>query len=141
MNKRILGLDIGSKRSGAAITDDLRITVQPLKSWEKRGYKDDLKNIKEILDEYDLEVIVVGNPLNMDGSIGEQSKKYQELSKKLERDLPGLKIVLHDERLSSIEADEVMSNIKTNRKRRKELRDQIAAQIILSDWLKSDGAC
>ena len=133
---RILALDYGSKTVGLAITDPLGIIVQPLKTiWREREGKL-RKTVEEILEtckEYQVEELVLGYPCHMDGSEGERVLAFQEmLQKKIE-----LPIHLYDERLSTMEAEEILRENGVPKDRQKEVLDQVAAQVILEDYLRN----
>ena len=136
---RILALDYGSKTVGLAITDPLGIIVQPLKTvWREREGKlrKTVEEIQETCKEYQVEELVLGYPCHMDGSKGERVERvlaFQEmLQKKIE-----LPIHLYDERLSTMEAEEILRENGVPKDRQKEVLDQVAAQVILEDYLRN----
>ena len=133
---RTLALDAGTKRTGAAISDELGITAQPVGVRERVGYKSDLAFVREIMKKYDVERIVVGYPVNMDGSVGERAAAAEKLARKLERDVK-VEVVLWDERLTTVQAEKTLISADVSRKKRKKVVDQMAAQLILSSWLES----
>ena len=136
---RILALDYGSKTVGLAITDPLGIIVQPLKTiWREREGKlrKTVEEIQKTCKEYQVEELVLGYPYHMDGSEGERVERvlaFQEmLKKKIE-----LPIHLYDERLSTMEAEEILRENGVPKDRQKEVLDQVAAQVILEDYLRN----
>ncbi len=134
---RTLALDLGTVRTGAAISDELGITAQPAGSWSRKGYKDDLRNVIRLIEEYEtVESVVVGIPRNMDGSYGEMATLCGNIAKKLEKDLD-IPVATWDERLTTAMAERVLIEANVSRKKRKNFKDQMAAQLILSSWLQS----
>lgn len=137
MSGRILGLDYGTKTVGVAISDPLLLTAQELETITRdraSKLRHTLVRIKELCDEYQVSIIVLGYPLNMDDSEGfrcEDTIKFKELLEK-RVDIP---IVLIDERLTTMYADEILEESGVDKKDRKKFIDQIAAAIILQDYL------
>jgi len=140
MSGRILGLDYGTKTVGVAISDPLLLTAQELETITRdraSKLRHTLVRIKELCDEYQVSTIVLGYPLNMDDSEGfrcEDTIKFKELLEK-RVDIP---IVLIDERLTTMYADEILEESGVDKKDRKKFIDQIAAAIILQDYLDND---
>ena len=137
MKKRTLAIDPGDVKTGAAISDELGITAQPAGVWKRGGFKDDLAGIKKLMTDYEIERIVIGHPINMDGSIGERAKKAESLAKKFDKALPETEVVLWDERLTTVMAERTLIEADVSRKKRRKVIDQMAAQLILSSWLDS----
>ncbi|MBI4666404.1 MAG: Holliday junction resolvase RuvX [Nitrospinae bacterium] len=131
---RILALDLGERRTGAAVSDELGYTAQPAGMWERVGYKDDLAGVKKLMAEYQIERIVVGHPLNMDGTRGERAMACERIAEKLKKDL-GIEVSLWDERMTTMGAERMMIDAGVRRDKRKKVIDQMAAQLILSGWL------
>lgn len=131
---RIIGLDIGDRRIGVAISDPLQITAAGLETIERTNTKNDVQVVKDIAMRHGAVQIVVGLPQNMDGSMGEQSEKVRSFAKKLARET-GLPIVYEDERLTTISAIRTLTiqGIKTGHN--KALVDKQAAAIILQKYL------
>jgi len=131
---RILGLDIGDKRIGISISDELLLTAQSLRVIERRETISDIRQIKEIVDSYGVSEVVIGMPFNMDGSEGFKAdivRKFTETFKKYV-DIP----VLHeDERLTTAQAHRSMLEGDLSRGKRKKRVDAIAAQLILQTYL------
>lgn len=134
---RILGLDFGSKTVGVAISDPTEFIATGV-TIIRRDREDKLRKtyaaIEEICEENGVEKIVLGCPFNMDGSEGERVRKTKEFKENLER-RTGLEVVLTDERLSTVEADELMNEARIAGKERKSLVDKIAATYILQWYL------
>lgn len=130
MNSRKLGLDVGSKYVGAAISDPLGQTAQNFATLTRGNFPDEVSQIKGIIREYRIEEIVVGMPLNMDGSKGPQAKMVEEYINDLKKELT-IPINIWDERLTSVSAQKFL-----NKRRKKSLlTHQVAAAIILQSYL------
>ena len=137
MAKRIMGLDYGSKTVGVAVSDPLGITAQAveiIRRKEENKLRKTLARIEELILEYDVEKIVLGLPLHMNGDEGIRAQVSLEFKEKLER-RTGLPVVMYDERLTTVEADEIMMEVGVRREDRKKYVDMIAAQIILQDYM------
>jgi putative Holliday junction resolvase len=132
-----MGLDYGSRTVGVAISDELLLTAQGkeiIRRKEENKLRKTLARIEELIQEYGVETIVLGLPLNMDESVSERSKLCLEFKDKIER-RTGIPVEMMDERLTTVEADEIMNEARIKGKERKEYVDMIAAQIILQDYL------
>ena len=134
---RIMGLDFGTKTVGVAISDPLLITAQG-KEIVRREKPDKLRKtlarLEELIEEYDVQEIVLGNPKNMNDTEGERVEKTKEFKEMLER-RSGVPIVLWDERLTTVAADRYMMEAGIRREDRKEQVDKIAAVFILQGYL------
>ena len=136
---RILGLDYGSKTVGAAISDPLGITAQGVETiWRKQEnhLRQTLARIEELVSEYHVEKIVLGYPKNMNNTIGERAQKSLEFKEMLET-RTGLEVIMWDERLTTIEANEILIESGVRREDRKKVIDKIAATLILQSYLGS----
>ena len=134
---RILGLDYGTKTVGVAISDPLLLTAQELETIVRQrpnALRHTLVRIKEICDEYQVEKIILGYPRNMDDSEGFRCEETLEFKKLLEKRVD-ITIELLDERLTTVYADEILEESGVAKKDRKKVIDQIAAAIILQDYL------
>jgi putative Holliday junction resolvase len=131
---RILGLDVGDKRIGVAISDPLAITAAGLETVARKNTQTDLASIQQIAARHGAVQIVIGLPLNMDGSSGEQAEKTKSFGRKLAR-LTGLPIVYEDERLSTISAIRSLTLQGKKTGKNKDLVDRQAAAIILQRFL------
>ncbi len=134
---RIMGLDYGSKTVGVAISDELLLTAQGkeiIRRNEENKLRKTLARIEELIQEYGVEKIVLGLPINMDETDSERSMLCLEFKDKLER-RTGIPVEMLDERLTTVAADEIMDEAGIRGKKRKEYVDMIAAQIILQDYL------
>ena len=136
---RIMGLDFGGKTCGVALSDPLMITAQP-KEIIRRDRENKLRRtyarIEELIAENDVGLIVLGLPLNMDDSQGERAKKTLEFQDSLQR-RTGLPVVMSDERLTSVEAEEIMHSQGIPRERYHDYVDMIAAGIILQEYMEN----
>lgn len=135
--KRTMALDVGEKRTGAAISDELGITAQAIGVHERTGYKSDLEWIRGLMKTYDVGRFVVGLPLNMDGTKGERALACERFAEKLRRDT-GIEVSLWDERMTTMEAERALISTGMSRMKRKKKIDATAAQLILSGWLSSN---
>lgn len=134
---RIIGLDYGSRTVGVAVSDALGITAQGveiIRRKEENKLRRTLARIEELVKEYEAGLIVLGLPLNMDGTAGERVEKTLLFRDMLVR-RTGLTVVMQDERLTTVEADDAMIEAGLNRQERKEYVDMIAAQLILQDYM------
>jgi putative Holliday junction resolvase len=133
---RVLGLDVGSKTIGLAVSDPLGITAQGLPTLRRKNKRHDLNALEEIIQKYEVSEIVVGYPLRMSGMEGTQSEKMARFADDLRKhfDLP---VHLWDERLTSAEANRVLRDSEMSIKRRGEVVDQLAAVLILQSWMES----
>jgi putative holliday junction resolvase len=129
---KILGLDVGTKRIGIAISDALRISVRGLKAVDRTPELDAINEIKKIAEENDIKKIVVGVPYNMDGSKGSQAQDCIDFASKLN----DFEIIFEDERLTSELAVENLKNRKINFRKNKSLVDIESACIILEQYIK-----
>lgn len=133
---RILGVDFGDRNIGLAISDKLLITAQALGSYRVKNEEEDKKYFKDLVSKYEIEEIVIGLPLRMDGTPGTRVQKTQKFASWLENVLK-LPIVLWDERLTTKQALDILNQQKISGKKKKKLKDQISATIILSVYLES----
>ena len=136
---RILGLDFGSKTVGVAVSDPLMITAQGveiIRRKDENKLRQTLARIEELVKEYEAERIVLGLPKNMNNTMGERVEKTMEFKASLER-RTGLEVVLWDERLTTVAADQAMMEAGIRRENRKDYVDMIAASLILQGYLDS----
>jgi len=133
---RIIGIDTGEKRVGVAISDALGITAQGLSVIERKGDESLFDELKNIIDEHKVIEIVVGLPLNMDGSYGPKAKEAVRFSESLGKkfDIP---IKLWDERMTTAEVQRIMIAADVSRQKRKKKIDKLAAQVMLQSYLNS----
>ena len=134
---RILGLDFGTKTVGVAVSDELLITAQGVEIIRRKAptkLRQTLARIDELVGEYGVEKIVLGYPKNMNNTEGERCERTQEFKEMLEK-RTGLEVVLWDERLTTVSADNAMMEMGIRRENRKEYVDEIAAIFILQGYL------
>ena len=132
---RFLALDVGSKRIGVAVSDELGLTAQPVLTLERRrNPRDDLRSIGRLCRRYEVAGIVVGNPLNLNGEATPQAIKIQAFAAEL-GDLAKLPIHLWDERLTTHEAHQILYEAGHARQAHRRVVDQVAATLILQSFL------
>ena len=131
---RILGLDLGSHTIGMAISDELGLTAQPLKTLRRKSMDDDLKEISSVIAQLNIHKIVIGLPKNMDGTLGKQAEIVFQWIKALKGKIQ-VPVVTWDERLSTVEASKVLLEADLSRRKRKKAIDRLAAVLILQGYL------
>ncbi|MFN0062019.1 MAG: Holliday junction resolvase RuvX [Myxococcaceae bacterium] len=132
---RALGLDIGTKRIGVALSDELGMTAQPLAVLENRG-KAVIRELANLAKTHEVQCWVVGLPLNMDGTEGPMAQMARGFGAQLEA-ATRLHVIFWDERLSSVAAERALLEGDVSRQRRRQVIDQVAAALILQGWLDS----
>ena len=133
---RILGIDYGEARVGIAITDQLNITVQGLETIQRNGSdKVILRRLDEIFEKYEVDTIVVGMPLNMNGTMSERAKITEQFVHKLKCKYNKMEIHTIDERLTTVEAHKTMNFLEVNKNKKKNIVDTISAVYILEPYL------
>lgn len=135
---KILGLDIGEKRIGIAISDELGYTAQGMQVLDRKGLDADLEVIKELIVAAKVSEVVVGLPKNMDGSLGEGAQKVLSFARKME-ELLSVTVILWDERWTTLEATRVLLQADLSRNKRRKVIDKVAAALILQGYLDSLG--
>jgi putative pre-16S rRNA nuclease len=131
---RVLGLDVGSKTIGMAVSDALGITAQGLQTIRRRNKRLDFAQLEALIREFQVEQIVVGYPLRMSGAEGTQAEKIKQFAEQLRRRFQ-LPVHLWDERLTSAEANRLLRESEMSIKRRGEVVDRLAAVLILQGWM------
>lgn len=134
---RILGLDVGSKTIGVAVSDALKLTAQGLTTiiWDEHDMSSADDELLSIIKEHEICEIVIGLPKHMNGSLGERGEISQIYARRLEREF-SLPVHLLDERLTTVEAERILLEGDVSRKKRKEVIDKMAAVIILQNYLE-----
>ena len=127
---RLIGIDPGGKRIGIALSDENKIVATPYTTIIKENYRDIVDQIKKIVKEYDIDGIVIGNPINMDGTEGPSSQSAKDLAKNLSKDITE-NVTLWDERLSSQGAFNLSNDLAINSSKKVEKLDKNSAQFIL----------
>ena len=136
---RILGIDYGEARVGTAITDALNITAQGLKTIQRNGSdKIVLKELDEILQQYEVDTIVVGMPFNMNGTISERAKVTEQFVHKLKCKYNKIKIETIDERLTTVAAHKTMNFLDVNKTKKRGIVDTISAVYILEMYMNKN---
>ena len=127
---RLIGLDLGSKRIGVSICDEKQLIATPLKTINRNSLEDLINELKIIIDENDIKGIIIGNPLNMDGSSGSSTQSVKDTSQNIEKNI-NIPICLWDERLSTVGAFNLSSQLDINVSKREKKIDENAAAFIL----------
>ena len=137
---RALGIDTGDARIGLALSDELRMLAHPLESVPAGDKGRAMEHIAGVVRSKGVDVVVVGLPRNMNGSKGPAAQKAEAFAAALSALLPGVRMVLWDERLTTVAAQRALQEAGRNTKQSKPVLDQVAAQFILQGWLDSQGA-
>jgi len=132
---RVLALDFGDKSIGLAVSDRLQLTAQGLGRYQTKNKKEDKKFFKGLVSKYDIQEIIIGLPLRMNGSQGTRVAKTKDFARWLEEIL-NIPIVFWDERLTTKQAYRILSQQKMKHKKKKSLKDQVSATIILANYLE-----
>lgn len=136
---RIMGLDFGSRTTGVAVSDPLRITAQGIETIVRKDenkLRQTCARIEELIEEYQIEAIVLGYPKNMNNTVGERAEKTESFKEMLER-RTGKPVILWDERLTTVAAERVLMESGVRRENRKAVIDKVAAALILQSYLDS----
>jgi putative Holliday junction resolvase len=136
---RILGLDVGSRRIGIAVSDPLGITAQGLETLERKNKRYDFAQLHRVIRDYEVKEIVVGLPLRMSGAEGTQSEKMRAFAEELRKKF-GLPVHLWDERLTSAEANRFLRETELSIEKRGKAVDRMAAVLILQSWMEQQSA-
>ena len=136
LKKRILGVDFGDARTGVAISDLSGILASGVGTIKSTGFLKTAEEVAKIAKEKDVSLIVLGHPINMNGTLGPRSEKAQAFGKHLE-ELTGLPVVLFDERLSTANAHVMLNITNTRGQKRKSIIDEMSACLILQSYLDS----
>ena len=130
---RIVALDVGDKRIGIAVSDEMRIIAAPHSVYTRVGYSPDVKYLRGLYDDVGADLIVCGLPRNMDGSVGFQAEKVRAFAEKLAE--AGMPVEFQDERLSTVSAHQALIEGGMRREERKGTVDKVAAAVILQAYL------
>ena len=136
MSGRLLGLDVGDRRIGIAVSDETQLIATPHSVYTRVGYGPDCRHIARLYGELGCVGVVSGLPLNMDGSAGFQAEKVRAFAAKLEE--AGLTVAFQDERLSTVSAHEALIEGGMRREARKGTVDKVAAAVILQQYLDAN---
>jgi len=141
VNMRILGLDIGEKRIGVAISDELEIMAHGLRVLTRKGLgeshaklSEDIKDLKGIIEDCKVEEIIVGLPINMNGTMGDAANRVIEFVRSLKSNI-SIPVKTWDERLTTSQGEKILISADVSRKKRKKVIDKLAAQILLQSYL------
>jgi putative holliday junction resolvase len=136
---RILALDVGKKRIGLAVSDELGWTAQGLETLERTRIREDLARLKQLAEQWSVQMLLVGQPLHMSGEPSRQSEYTREFADRLKEHL-SLPVVFWDERLTSVEAERVLRESGASLEKRKKAVDRLAAVLLLESYLEYRGA-
>ncbi|WP_394011528.1 Holliday junction resolvase RuvX [Anaerococcus cruorum] len=131
---RIMGLDVGDKTIGVALSDPMFLIANPLETIKRKKASLDIERLVKIINEYDVETVVVGLPKNMNNSIGPQSMKVMSFVDLLKKQTDK-EIIFQDERMTTLQSERVLIDMDVRRENRKEHIDKIAAGFILQTYL------
>ncbi|NLC76987.1 MAG: Holliday junction resolvase RuvX [Clostridia bacterium] len=131
---RTMGLDVGDKTIGVAVSDPLGLTAQGITTIKRAGEAEDLAELRQLAESYQVGLVVLGLPRNMNGTIGPQGEKVLAFKAQLEAAL-GLPVELQDERLTTVAAEKLLISADVSRARRKKVIDKMAAAVILQCYL------
>ena len=129
-NSRLIGLDLGSKRIGVSICDEKQSVATPFKTINKTNTNELIEELKKLINEYDIKCIIIGNPINMDGSLGSSAQSVNDISNNIDKAID-VDVCLWDERLSTVGAFNLSSQLDVNVSKREKNIDQNAAAFIL----------
>ncbi len=132
---KILALDLGDSRIGVAVSDEMHIIANGLETYSRQNLSCDLMHIADLCSKHNVGEIVIGLPINMDGSEGERVQKSRQFGELLSKQLPDVKIEYIDERLTTISAERVLLEADVSREKRKKVIDKVASTIILQSYL------
>jgi putative Holliday junction resolvase len=133
---RVLGLDVGDRRIGIALSDALGLTAQPVATVERRASRGDIDAIQALVERHRVEQVVVGLPLTLRGEQGPQAKKVVAFAERLRQRL-AIPVRLLDERLTTMQGARSLLEAGASRRRRRRVIDQVAAQLILQQFLET----
>lgn len=131
---RKLGLDVGDKTIGVAVSDLLGWTAQGVETIRRTSNEADINRVRELVKENEVDELVIGLPKNMNGTIGPQGEKVQKFAEKIKRRID-IKITFWDERLTTVAAERMLISADVSRKKRKQVIDKVAAVYILQSYL------
>ena len=135
MAGRVIALDVGDVRIGVAVSDPTGTIAQPLEVYKRVGYGPDSRYVKALCEKYGTQDVLLGLPLNMDGSLGPQAQKAQAFGQVLAD--AGLHVFYQDERMTTVTAERVLIGGNVRREDRKNYVDKLAAAVILEQWIAS----
>ena len=137
---RAMSLDVGTKTIGIATSDLMWMIANGVETIRRTSVERDFTRIGELIKEHEVSTLVVGYPKNMNGSIGERAQICEAFAEELRNHFPACKVVLWDERLSTVAAEKVLVDADMRRNKRKKIIDMMAAVVILQNYLDSNPA-
>lgn len=135
---RLMALDVGDRRIGIAVSDPLGLTAQGLETWQRRGLDQDIAHIAALIKEYDVTLLVVGQPRNMNGTLGPQAEKVAAFAEHVKAGCQ-IDVVFQDERLTTMAAHRVLTMGEVSPQKRKAAVDRMAAALILQSYMDGKG--
>ncbi len=136
MSNRVLGIDYGEARTGLAVSDEMCFLANGIGTVDERDINRLINKIADTVSRYGVCKIVLGNPVNMNGTLGPKAEKVAKLAERL-REKTGVEVVLFDERMTTMAAHKFLNETNTKGKKRKGIVDTLSAQIILQNYLDS----
>ncbi|MBQ7630175.1 MAG: Holliday junction resolvase RuvX [Selenomonadaceae bacterium] len=134
---RCLSLDVGDKTIGIAVSDPLGLTAQGVKTISRTSIKNDIKELGELIKEFEVDKLIIGLPKNMNGTEGERCEIVRKFAAKILAAYPEVEQIFWDERLSTVAAEKSLIAADVSRKKRKKIIDKMAAVYILQGYLDS----
>ncbi len=135
--RRVIALDVGDVRIGVAVSDPMRTIAQPLEVYRRVGYGPDTRYVSALCERYQTQDVLLGLPLNMDGSRGGQAEKVLAFGQQLAQ--TGMNVYYSDERMTTLTAERTLISGGVRRENRKQYVDKLAATLILEQWLAASG--
>ncbi len=133
---RVLALDLGKRRIGLAISDELGITAQGLETWQRTNMREDLAHLAKLVSDRNVDLLLMGNPIHMSGREGRQAEYTRDFAERL-KERTGLPVVYWDERLTTVEAGRVLRQSGISIEKRARAVDRLSAVILLASYLDS----
>lgn len=134
---RAMSLDVGTKTIGVAASDLMMMIAGGVETIRRTSPQKDFERLTQLVKEYEVDTLVVGYPKNMNGSVGERAQMCEVFTEELRQHFPDVKVVLWDERLSTVAAEKVLVDADMRRKKRRQVIDMMAAVVILQNYLDS----
>lgn len=134
---RAMSLDVGTKTIGVAASDLMMMIAGGVETIRRTSPQKDFERLTQLVKEYEVDTLVVGYPKNMNGSVGERAQMCEAFAEELRQYFPNVKVVLWDERLSTVAAEKVLVDADMRRKKRRQVIDMMAAVVILQNYLDS----
>lgn len=135
MGNRVMAVDPGERRMGVALSDETALIAQPLETYQRTSLAADLAHIRGLVERYEVDEVVVGLPVQLDGRPGPASQRVQSFVERLQREL-SVPVVTWDERLTSKAAERMLIEADVSRRKRRDVVDRVAAAILLEGYLE-----